>query len=259
MKNKIASIMLLLIMLVVQACNLPAPADQEPEATPTVDIALVATIAASTLQAIAEQKTANAPLNTPTAEQAETAAASPTAGATITPTYALPMVLFTDTTNCRTGPAKTFPLVYQYTKGQSAEILGKNEDGKYWVVKVNSKDSCWVAAEFVTTAGSAHLAIEMTSPPTKNALNPSAPTNLRYDYVCDVGGGATITLTWSDNADGEQGYRIYRNGEKVAEIAADAGNYRDVTSTRGAFAYKVAAFNGEFEAATPLTVNVTCQ
>lgn len=250
------SLALLFLTLTLAACTLPA---QTPAATSTPDPALVGTIAAQTLEAFAAQNASSTPANSPTLPATATPGITATFTATITPTYALPMLIVNEGANCRYGPGTNYGVVRAFVKGETAEIKGRSADNKYWVVKANSVSTCWIAAEYVTATGSFHTVAEATLPPTAAARAPSSPTGLRYNYTCVFGGGATVDLAWTDNAQTEQGYRIYRDGAKIAEIAADASTYQDTTPTIGTFIYKIAAYSGETEGGASVTAVITCQ
>jgi FtsP/CotA-like multicopper oxidase with cupredoxin domain/fibronectin type 3 domain-containing protein len=82
---------------------------------------------------------------------------------------------------------------------------------------------------------------------------PGAPSALTA--VADS--ATSITLSWTDNAGNETGFRVMRNGVQVAELAADATGWTD-TTTSGAtsYTYQVKAFNavGESALSNPATV-----
>jgi hypothetical protein len=52
-------------------------------------------------------------------------------------------------------------------------------------------------------------------------------------------------LTWSDMSNNEDGFRIYRDGDLVAEVAANVTNVTDVVSRRNprSYSYYVSAYN----------------
>lgn len=70
----------------------------------------------------------------------------------------------------------------------------------------------------------------------------SAPGDLRYTYDCTTG-VVNITLIWLDKAGNEDGYRIYRDGKKLADLPADSTTYDDVVPASGSYQYTVASFN----------------
>ena len=70
----------------------------------------------------------------------------------------------------------------------------------------------------------------------------AAPGDLRYEYDCS-GGITRISLRWQDKAANESGYRIYRDGTKIADLPAGTTVYDDIAPAPGSYAYVVAAFN----------------
>ncbi|MFN7920957.1 MAG: glycoside hydrolase family 44 protein [Bryobacteraceae bacterium] len=86
----------------------------------------------------------------------------------------------------------------------------------------------------------AQVAITVSPDPTTIA----APTNLKAASI----GGGKASLTWTDNASNESGYRVERapSGSTtfsvVATLAVNAVSYTD-TPGRGTFQYRVRAFN----------------
>jgi len=85
------------------------------------------------------------------------------------------------------------------------------------------------------------------------------PGNLAYTYDC-TSGVVNISLSWTDTANNEDGYRIYRDGTKVAELAAGSTSYNEIAPGAGKYTYKVAAFNATGESASEVSVNTSnCQ
>ncbi len=69
-----------------------------------------------------------------------------------------------------------------------------------------------------------------------------------------------IKIKWTDHADNELGYRIYRDGTVVAELGANSTEYTDIFSVvQGqAIYYAVEAFN-ENGASKQFTLSATCE
>lgn len=96
------------------------------------------------------------------------------------------------------------------------------------------------------------------SPNSSNA-SLAAPGDLRYEYDCS-GGVTRISLKWQDKADNEQGYRVYRDGDKVADLPAGTTAYDDIAPAPGSYAYSVAAYNTGGESPTKVQAETTaCQ
>ena len=90
-------------------------------------------------------------------------------------------------------------------------------------------------------------------------LAPDAPTNL----AAVVNSATQVSLTWSDNATGEAGYDVERNGTVIARLLPDTQAYTDTTAVQDtSYRYQVFANNAGGRAAsnsvtvqTPVTLN----
>jgi len=248
------------IAFVLTACYLPARPGQPTQA---IDLNLVGTIAAMTLQAI--------PLQTsiPSATQAvvqpsATQILTKTTTTTITPTFSAPMVLFEGNTNCRKGPGTGYEVVTVLLNGQKTEAIGVSESGNYWFVKnPNKGQDCWVANDLVKPSGSILQLPTMKAPPTPSPVPPNAPAWSSYNYTCDFASGGsnmTMNLVWSDRSENEQGYIVYRDGQAIVTLAANTTTYVD-TSFVGAgqtLSYFVEVFNNAGRARST-TITYGCQ
>jgi len=81
---------------------------------------------------------------------------------------------------------------------------------------------------------------------------PARAGNLRYAYDC-TSGVVKISLFWVDAADNEDGYRVYRDGALLADLASGSTSYDDIAPGVGTYAYTVSAFNAAGE--TPAKVS----
>lgn len=87
----------------------------------------------------------------------------------------------------------------------------------------------------------------------------ASPGDLRYTYDCS-GGVVNITLNWADRSNDEAGFRIYRDGKKVGEVGAGTTSYSEIVPGVGTYQYTVAAFNATGEAPATVTVSTAnCQ
>lgn len=83
------------------------------------------------------------------------------------------------------------------------------------------------------------------------ALPPAAPSNLKAKAL-----KYTVDLTWTDNADNEDGFRIYRGDSPTTLVEIDTVGpnttfYQDSDLTRKTYYYyKVCAYNGDGEGCT---------
>jgi hypothetical protein len=240
----------ILLVLAISACNFPgASGDSGLEQD-------AATIVALTLTARTGQGEVTArPQNTPSPGVTLT----PTV--TITPTYSVPMLKVNESTNCRAGPGQTFEILYTFLPGASVEIVGNYPQGGYWIVKMpGSQETCWIWGEYSTATGSYWTVPSMTPPAPPTQSPPAAPGNLRYNYFCTLAGELTTDLTWSDRADNEQGYRVFRNGMLIATLPANTTAYSETISINinDTLTYGVAAFNTAGTSSQP-SISFSCQ
>jgi hypothetical protein len=101
---------------------------------------------------------ASSPTETATIPSPPTLTFTPsyTQTSTLSPAPNVPTALFIMNANCRSGPDKTKDAVISFLKGESAEILGRNNelDNTWWLVKIpNSKGKCWVSTVTVNVIG----------------------------------------------------------------------------------------------------------
>lgn len=222
MKSKSIFLAGFILILTVLACNIPGT-------TPPLTVDEQAgTAIAFTLLA----QTQDGSDVTITATRSLTPIASPTAtGAptqTITPTFSTPMLTVLQQTNCREGPGQDYEVVFTYLPSKKLTILGRYDPTNYWLVKSDeiSSGRCWLWGEYVELAGSYWAVPSVTPPATATLAPPSAPSLQNWEYFCS-GGQMTITIEWDDRAENETGYRILRNGEAIAELAANSTNYTE--------------------------------
>lgn len=148
--------------------------------------------------------------------------------ATRTPTYSVPMLTVRESTNCRTGPGQDYEVIFTYLSGKELEIIGRYDPDNYWLVKSaeSPTGSCWLWGEFVEVTGSYWAVSSVTPPPTSTKAPPPAPSLQEWNFDC--GGGALVfTVSWTDRATDETGYRLFRNGEAVAELPANSTSIVD--------------------------------
>ena len=209
------------LVFAVLACNLPGttqPLSVEEQA---------ATAIAATLQArptdgnISTTETASL---TPKITSTSTKAATPT----ITPTYSTPMLTVLEQTNCREGPGQDYEIIFTYLAKKKLEIAGRYEPTNFWLVK--SPDSktgtCWLWGQYVEVTGSYWVVPTLTPPPTATIPPPQAPSIQKWDFSCS-GGIMTFTMNWEDRATNETSYRVFRDGEMVAELPADSTSFAE--------------------------------
>jgi uncharacterized protein YraI len=159
-----------------------------------------------------------------------------------------PTATFTVNANCRSGPGTAYAAAASVLEGASAEIVGKNADGSWLMVRSSGGGACWVSASTLAACGDLASVPVMQAPPPPPAepppSAPAAPAGLSVsEHVCQ-GTTYSVTLSWDDAADNEDGYRVYRNGSLLASLGAGATTYTDSPPQGGPYNYTVEAHNG---------------
>ena len=178
--------------------------------------------------------------------------ATPTPSPTFTPTPLQPILSVRSEISCYAGPGDIYGLVTNLQAGEEVEIVGKTES--FWVVALPTNTECWVADEHVNIEGEVSTLPNVAPPSTPTPSIPAPPKNLRLDRaLCwmDKSQGSTMYiyefhLAWTDASANEDGFRIYRSGDLVAEVPANAEKAIDKHSRRWlntVYYYQVAAFN----------------
>ena len=158
-----------------------------------------------------------------------TATVSPTILVSQTSTFSVPMLTVRESTNCRTGPGEAYEVLFTYLTGAELEIAGRYDPGNFWLVKSSQSPTgtCWLWGQYVDVTGSLWTVPSVTPPPTSTSAPPRQPGIVKWEFSCS-GSTLTFTVTWADNASNESSYRIFRNGEGLAELPANSTTYTDV-------------------------------
>ena len=246
MKSRIASLALpTTLILAMAACTF----GQAAPAIGPMDAA--ATIVAMTLAAQGISTSPGQPAS-PTASPAP-----PTFTATAKPELKI------DANNaaCRQGPGANNEILTSFSAGTTVDMIAKDTADGYWLVKdPASGSSCWVRMQDATAAGSYTLLPEVTPQATESKSVPAKPgSSSSFDYWRYDCGGGTVSLQWLDSADNEAGYRIYRNGQMVAELPAGSTSYGDsIYLGIGPLSYSIRAYNDAGESAPLNTPDFSC-
>jgi hypothetical protein len=126
------------------------------------------------------------------------------------------------------------------------EMTAPGEAGDYQATWILQKDQ----GEALISFG---VSIKVGSPGSSSLTRPGG---LTYTYDCTTG-SVNISLSWSDAANGEDGYRIYRDGTKVADLASGSTSYSEIAPGAGTYTYKVAAFDATGESPSQVSVNTS--
>lgn len=246
----------LVLIAAILACNLPSaeqvppPSDVQTAAALTVEALLIVPSVTATIQHVIQ----------PTLPSTITPTIGPTG--TITPTYSVPMLRVLEQTNCRTGPGQEYEVVYTYLAWKELEILGAYPQENYWLVKSDQSPTgeCWLWGEYVEVTGSYWVVPSVTPPPTATISPPKAPV-VQWDYFCNsFTGEVSVNLAWKDVAINETGYRVIRNGQVTAELAADSKAYFESIPLvpKEKITYEVEVYNAT-GATRSLPVSFTCE
>jgi len=205
------------------ACNLQ---NVNPQASaPEIQTAAALTVQAILTPSITATVQQQAEVVSATSMPAGTASSN-----TITPTYSVPMLTLREQTNCRAGPGQSYEILFTYLKGVRLEIVGYYPQENYWLVKSNDSPTgtCWLWGEYADVSGSYWVVSSVTPPATATLPPPTAPA-VKWEFSCDyVVGQMEVSLTWTDNAANETGYRVIRNNESIIELPADSTAYKDI-------------------------------
>lgn len=155
------------------------------------------------ISACASTSTAPVPTLTPTETALPTATlppAQPTVTSTPLPTETatpIPSPTPTDTppsltanlgANCRQGPGLTYPVLNNLAQGQSAEILGQDEDSTWWyIAHPDGQTECWLYGEIVSLSGDPYYlpVVDVPPPPTGGPVGAGI---VNYFFILGTGG-----------------------------------------------------------------------
>jgi hypothetical protein len=177
---------------------------------------------------------------------------------TPTPTPVLPAAgKFIMNAFCRKGPGTEYGTAAGFELGQEVELIGRSEPGRppWWLTALR----CWVSDSTVETRGPVDQLPVFPAPPTPVPVPPpEPPARFRVsEFLCDPK-LYRVTLSWVDRADDEDGYRLYRDGQLIATLGANANGYVDNPPRGGAHGYALEAFNGGGASAQVTTQDQGC-
>lgn len=223
MKSQKSCFAFVFFILVALACNLPGSGGSAVElSTPTVE----------------------APVTIIVIENTPTPAATETPSATETQSLPPEITLIKDS-NCRLGPSALYNIVDQIAKTKDnapvvLPVFAQNEDGTWWQVINATNRECWIFYE------NAEPNSDFSALPIKGGPPlPSIPGQFYVtDQLCQPGPKKfTVTLSWSIGNDTD-GFRLYRDGSRIAELKATRLNYKDANAPYNKnITYEIEAYN----------------
>lgn len=148
------------------------------------------------------------PLNTSTpytVTPRKSATNTPTFTATFTPTTTMTptpaaQVFMTGDTNCREGPGTHYGFVTLLKAGQTAEVVGRDRSGYYWVVNnPNGEGRCWIWNYFAEASGPLNRIAALNAPPTRTLTRtptstPNLLASIRYYKITTCNGSDALVV-----------------------------------------------------------------
>jgi hypothetical protein len=166
-----------------------------------------------------------------------------------TPTFQNPRLYVNSDAKCRTGTGSNSKVVASFTAGTTLDMVGRSSAEGGWLVKVpDGSATCWIRVLESSPSGSFQDLPEVTPEPSTHRL-PSAPVEMSWPFFCSYVDGLlykiTINLSWIDEANDANGFRIYRQDQVIADVPSDTKAFSDTTNvTLGSqLTYSVEAYN----------------
>ncbi|MBK8780352.1 MAG: SH3 domain-containing protein [Anaerolineales bacterium] len=205
MKRKISFTVLVLILAML-ACNLPGtnstPPSEPAPALPTNTVAPVVVVVENTATV--------APIDTPIPP-------------TETPSIPAEITL-TKNSNCRKGPSTFYSIVDQIVSGKVFQVTGRDAESTWWQVVNATGRECWIFNENADE-NTDFSGVEVK----EGGLLPNPPGGFYItNQSCQPGNKKfTVAMKWISGGPGEIGFRIYRDGELIAEVKASKFTHQD--------------------------------
>jgi len=179
-----------LILLTLQACNLPSAASPRATEIDPLVAAQLTIIAAAELLPTVEATLTFTPLPT----LSSTPPLTVTPSFTSTPTFAY--VTLSEATNCRVGPGLAYDLIDTFLVGQTIEVIGKHPFDNYWYVHSpkNQAVNCWLWGFYATGANLDNVPI-LTPPPSPTPVPVASFTAAYVNSGTCIGWWTRINLT----------------------------------------------------------------
>ena len=221
MKSK-SLIATLVLIFAILACNLPSavPGQQSPNeaAAPAGSV----------------QTEAPAALDTPTL--------AVTLAPTLTPTPTIPIAWPSDKgVNCRLGPGTEWVTISSLLVGQTAEIVGKNDDASWWYIKDpgNPGSFCWVAASVTNTAGNLAF-LPIMNPPQASVIKVTVKAEVAF-VGCGGPNVVEFSGTITTNGPTDVSYQWEIRGDKSNTTSPETLKFKSADTKNAADpgAYKV--------------------
>jgi uncharacterized protein YraI len=106
-----------------------------------------------------------------------------------TPEPGMPTAVAVDYINVRSGPSVQYPIYGIAPPGSSAEIIGKSEDGGWWVVKVPTNlvgaGQGWVSVEYIQATDAENVPV-VAAPPLEEIVIPTPQPSMPSAEALDA-------------------------------------------------------------------------
>ena len=178
-------IILLLVALLLQACNLPSVAVGPQPQEAGDDLMLTITAQALILEQAGQTATPTVAQNQAivfiTATEDGAASATPEAvipAAVLPPATGPVTVTVSIATNCRSGPGQSFASLYGMPVGQVAKVVAKNTTTGYWIIEIPGQNgqTCWLWGQYAITTGDTATLTNVVTPTSVATKTPTATT-----------------------------------------------------------------------------------
>ena len=178
---------------------------------------------------------------------------------------------------CRKGADPAFDVHNFLYAGQSALLIGQMTEGTWYYLELPDElGRCWIFAENLDVFGDV-AGLPFFTPPELpsgddggddgsgddgsgdggggndgggdggggGGTAPAAPSNV--SHLCS-GGSFEFTVSWNDNSDNEDGFRIYVDGNQVGDVGADKESFAHNPAGSGPYTISVEAYNANGDA-----------
>jgi hypothetical protein len=154
---------------------------------------------------------------------------------------------------CRKGPGIHYDAVTYLQAGSTYQVVGRDSLNTWWQIQFTPEVRCWEGDPASILEGPVELAPLVPAPPL-----PAAPSFFTNKSHCDpVLNTMTVWLSWRA-ASGASGYRIYRNGELIAELEVRTTSFTELAPRFVNLNYRLEAFNEYGVSPDSLTIIKAC-
>lgn len=151
-----------------------------------------------------------------------------------------PELTLTKNSNCRIGPSTFYNVIDQIAANKVLPVVGRSEDSTWWQVVNDTGHECWIFNENSTPNQDFSSLPIGDAPPL-----PGTPVSFFVvDQQClSAQKKFSVTLSWASGG-GEDGFRIYRDGNRTQELKPTKFNFKDASAPYNkAITYEIEAFN----------------